>query len=116
VQAILAETGGGMSYEGYTELLCSKGHKWSRDAYSTFCQDQRCSVCGSEEVFRHEVDQTNGIELDENGIPFPHTVPHPFEETGWEDRWQEDHYGNTYAVKIPLYKIPTTQTIRTDGV
>ena len=51
-----------MSYEGYIEQLCSKGHYTTADAYD---KDDKCWVCKSEIVWTNNVDQTN-----DNGYPF----------------------------------------------
>ena len=98
-----------MSYEGYTEMLCEQGHRLCVESYNWDHEPSHCPVCNGKMVFRHEVDQTNGIEWDENGIPLPHTVSYPFEEDGWDDEWLEDHYGNRYAKKILRYKIPQSE-------
>ena len=95
-----------MSYEGYVERLCETGHLSSFDFYP---DDEMnvCAQCKKPFVFQHSVDQTNGIECDDDGAPYPDTVGYPFEEAGFEDQWHTDHYGNKYATKISLYKIPT---------
>ncbi len=97
-----------MSYEGYTEYLCNNGHLTQQDAmYEMYVEEvKECCRCHSSFIFRHSVDQTNGIEYQENGEPYPDTISYPFEENGFEDVWHKDHYGNKYAVKVILYKIP----------
>lgn len=47
-----------MSYEGYTEYLCTRGHYMTRD-----CRDDRplqCDVCNLAIEYQNSVDQTNG--------------------------------------------------------
>jgi len=51
-----------MSYEGYSQLICAKGHYSIRDAYDG---DDRC-YCGEKYVWTNSVDQTN-----DDGFPFP---------------------------------------------
>lgn len=87
-----------MSYEGYVEYLCTKGHRSCNDAYEDDLQ--ACPRCGGELVWHHAVDQTNGVEYDENGIPDPHTIHWPLEQIGEETE--------TIVQKIPLYRIPPT--------
>lgn len=94
-----------MSYEGYIQYLCPKGHLWELNVYE-LDEIIVCPYCDREPVFHHSVDETNGVELDDEGVPISNTVPYKFEEIGWEDLWYTDHYDNNYAVKIPLYKIP----------
>lgn len=45
-----------MSYEGYTEHLCSQGHYSTCDAYA---ENLSCPICNAEIVWTHGVDQTN---------------------------------------------------------
>jgi hypothetical protein len=51
--------GGGitMSYEGYTQALCVKGHQNSIDQYE---ERETCHVCQEALVWFHQVDLTNG--------------------------------------------------------
>lgn len=85
-----------MSYSGFTERLCLTGHFFMQDAYAT--APEHCSWCGKSFRYFHGVDQTNGY--DES---IPGSCCAPKEEIGFEDHWREDHYGNRYSVKIPLY-------------
>lgn len=45
-----------MSYEGYVQMLCKKGHYWTHDAYD---KDILCPDCGGEAVWCNNVDETN---------------------------------------------------------
>ena len=47
-----------MSYEGYVQRLCAKGHYHTTDCY-TEDEADRCPDCGSPFVFRNGVNQTN---------------------------------------------------------
>ena len=55
-----------MSYEGYSQFWCKKGHYWTKD-----CEElpnlmyeenvkQKCPICKGEEVFENMVNVTNG--------------------------------------------------------
>ena len=46
-----------MSYEGYTEVLCSNGHYTTIDCHDSL---ERCPWCKSLPKMTREVDQTNG--------------------------------------------------------
>lgn len=46
-----------MSYEGYVQAICAKGHQRAWDAF--YHGLERCQ-CGADIVFTNEVDQTNG--------------------------------------------------------
>ena len=96
-----------MSYEGYDEFLCEKGHHWTIDSMEFYgdqfgeeSQNARnvCPVCKGKMKYWCAVDETNGYDEDN-----PHTYSAPKKEIGFEDQWHEDHYGNKYATKILLF-------------
>src|SRR5574337_345021 len=52
-----------MSYEGYVQLLCEKGHYFTEDYYIfglSEDDDWRCGVCGGHLAWWNCVDLTNG--------------------------------------------------------
>lgn len=54
-----------MSYEGYSQFLCSKGHLWMRDCYAIDYAGKSCPICQNLAVWENMVDITNGSEDDE---------------------------------------------------
>lgn len=80
-----------MSYEGYDEFLCSKGHYFASDVYSS--RPATCPVCSSPWAWRHSVDQTNGVVRGDPG-----TRPAKLKQVGEEE----------YAAKRPIFAIPKT--------
>ena len=48
-----------MSYEGYTQFICKKGHYWTKDCYMAD-EDQHCYVCNDKAVWENMVNETNG--------------------------------------------------------
>jgi DNA-directed RNA polymerase subunit RPC12/RpoP len=86
-----------MSYEGYEEYLCEKGHYINHDIHDE--HPEVCEHCGSKWVFWHPVDQTNGYEEDN-----PDTKPAPVTKIRDEEIWRKDHLGNQYCIMRPLYK------------
>ena len=48
-----------MSYEGYTQLICKKGHTWMVDC---MMDDEKPCHCGAPIAWSNMVDQTNGCE------------------------------------------------------
>lgn len=82
-----------MSYEGYTEYLCEKGHYWSANCY--FDDGEPCAVCGGAPVWRHAVDQTNGV-LSKRQDPHGATRPAKLKILRYEE----------YTAKRPIYEIP----------
>lgn len=110
-----------MSYEGYVQVICKSGHYHIYDCYEwlDICDTTwdidgqsprvwKCPICGLGLAWRNGVDTTNGsfetnLETGKVERIDGHIEP---EELGFYDDWKEDHYGNKYAVKVPLYKIP----------
>ncbi len=84
-----------MSYEGYVEYICVKGHLFARDCYSD--EPAICIRCRGKVAYIHPVDETNGIDEDDPG-----TFSGDVEIVGEEDTWHRDHYGNKYATRITL--------------
>jgi len=67
-----------MSYEGYTEFLCEKGHRSVVDCYER--DPTTCGVCQGKLTHRHSVDCTNGVVRGDPG-----TRNAPVAEIGVED-------------------------------
>ena len=88
-----------MSYEGYEQLLCKKGHYWFADAYEFFdlADDERpmCPVCKTPVVWWNSVDQTN---CEDAG----------YVELEVAQLAQECvcHCGHKHTLTPPTYKIP----------
>jgi len=61
-----------MSYEGYSQLLCKKGHNWNVDCnempqeYEEI-RDVNCPRCGERAIWENMVNLTNGS-YDDNGV------------------------------------------------
>jgi hypothetical protein len=53
-----------MSFEGFDQYLCAKGHSWEKDAYDY--GDVVCPVCDGNAVWWNQVDETNGS-FDDDG-------------------------------------------------
>ena len=51
-----------MSYEGFSQFLCSKGHLWTEDCNSTAFElkGNLCGLCGEPAIWENMVDVTNG--------------------------------------------------------
>jgi hypothetical protein len=50
-----------MSFEGYNQLLCKKGHYFNLDVYEDRdIEDIKCSFCGENVAWYNIVDVTNG--------------------------------------------------------
>ena len=86
-----------MSYEGFTEFLCTGGHYSGKDCYDD--DPFKCPRCGEPIMYRHAVDVTNGAVDDD-----PSTMPAPKEQIDTEDDWQIDRYGNRYARAVAVYR------------
>jgi hypothetical protein len=53
-----------MSYEGVEEYLCENGHHTVRDVYDRI-DDGYCPICRGLIVTVHNVDETNGAEVED---------------------------------------------------
>lgn len=82
-----------MSYEGYTEYLCERGHFFTRDAYES--DPVECDVCKRDVAHFHPVDQTNGVVEDD-------PTTHPAEKFLIEEEWTErySYMGTPYKVPV----------------
>lgn len=51
-----------MSYEGYSQFLCKKGHYWTVDCYLVECllEKNMCPICHQPAIWENMVDETNG--------------------------------------------------------
>lgn len=88
-----------MSWEGYTEQLCERGH-YSVENFMPTLQRATCRLCGSRIEFECIVDTTNGAGEEE----YEGSHPGAKEEIGFNDKWMVNHYGNKYAVKQMQYR------------
>ena len=53
-----------MSYEGFDQVLCKNGHLREFDCYDSvelFHAGDLCSTCNEVYVYRHGINETNGI-------------------------------------------------------
>lgn len=55
-----------MSYEGFTQFLCKRGHYWTADCYIAD-NSKSCPYCGNAAVWQNMVDETNGAFDEETG-------------------------------------------------
>lgn len=90
-----------MSYEGYYQAVCEKGHRFDMDVY----HEARCE-CGAKAAFVNSVDDTN---CDSYGIVRPE---------GWEHFLIEAERtetcsccNHTKVVALARYRIPTESEI-----
>jgi hypothetical protein len=81
-----------VSYEGYDEYLCEKGHRWAVSCYDDM---KKCPVCCRDAVWHHAVDETNGM-LDKEEDPSGCTRPAKLRVVRYE----------TFQAKRPIYAIP----------
>jgi len=71
-----------MSYEGYTQYLCAKGHIQTRDCMEPTLKV--CPSCGSRIAWSNGVDQTNGSR---HQFDLPDEVWETFPETASQEEW-----------------------------
>lgn len=87
-----------MSYEGFEEYLCKKGHYYTGDAFDNAPD---CPYCSSAPAHYHAVDCTNGIEEGCPGTTMGEKIPN-----GHWDMPQVDVLGNKYVKRINIW-LPT---------
>lgn len=85
-----------MSYEGYTELLCERGHYGTIDAFDDAGAWQ-CPACGATAAYTCEVDQTNGYDRTD-----PRTYGGETTVTG-EAVWCQCACGHKHIAGQPTY-------------
>lgn len=63
-----------MSWEGYGQALCEKGHQYFFDAYDS---EAECTICRSNMAWSYMVDLTNGCDEDcgEGAKCYAHPIP-----------------------------------------
>jgi hypothetical protein len=88
-----------VSYEGYTEYLCARGHRRVYDCWDDV--DSHTCSCGAKFVFQHMVDQTNGEDLN-----IPATLPYPFRIATPETTCRCSTCGHVHMMDEPIYEIP----------
>jgi hypothetical protein len=117
-----------MSFEGYNQYLCKKGHLSEVDVY--FDEEKKCH-CGDKYVWRNQVDQTNGMYCECGGGYCTETFD---EECEWCDGGRIDGYvalevdtpeeiyqctdkkcGRHITIAEETYKIPTDVGHKIDG-
>lgn len=86
-----------MSYEGYSEHICTEGHYYTRDAYAF---NETCH-CGAESAWENMVDQTN-----DNGYSF---VDFGLREKTATKMKTCECCGHTKQIEQATYHIPTEQ-------
>lgn len=104
-----------MSYSGYREYICNKGHYFTVDEWDD--EPKKCPKCGDVINYRHTVDQTNGYGENQRYIEsfdykneehkdciFYADCDAPKKEIGFEDIEHKDKYGNVYYTDIKLYE------------
>jgi hypothetical protein len=80
-----------MSYEGYSQNLCTSGHLLEVDCYDDV--PEKCEYCDCAFVFSHDVDNTNG---ENNKMQFKILQDATYEEC-------DEKY---YLVDPAIYEIP----------
>ena len=89
-----------MSYEGYEQHICAKGHRFDTDCGHMFDHREDKCHCGAKSVFCNSVDDTNCISF---GI-----IP----ESEWEKlqltpaKQQTCNLGHVHVVEEATYRVP----------
>ena len=98
-----------MSYEGYEQHLCKKGHLFSQDAMYFVGQEEDgpvCHHCNEPSVFFNSVDDTNGEEW---GL---------ITEDGWKmllltpEVRKVCNLGHEHVIKHATYRMPRNEELK----
>lgn len=97
-----------MSFSGFYQILCSKGHYWTEDCYvadneGTVDGEGVCSFCGSPVAWWDMVDTTNDA-----GEP---TILELYE---YAKHCTCDKCGDTHKISPDIFKIPKDKGHRID--
>ena len=91
-----------MSYEGFSQLICSEGHYWTLDCNIVEdLQKNLCPICKKPAVFENMVDITNGS-FDDDGTRIDNFIePEIDKEVKLICKC-----GNEHVCSCSTYKIP----------
>ena len=98
-----------MSYEGYSQLLCKKGHTWNVDCNEIpnllyeEPRDVKCPKCGEKSIWENQVNVTNGSWEDEERIDGYVELEIKSETSGVCSACGEKHICNV------TYKVPSSK-------
>lgn len=103
-----------MSYEGYDQFLCKKGHYWTNDVEVNWDggnEKEKCPICGEEAVWENQVNITNGS-YDDDGNRIDGFVDLKIEKCtqGICSKCKKPHVCGT------IYKIPKDNAVVGEGV
>jgi len=84
-----------MSYEGYSQFLCTEGHYWTIDCYF-IKKDNWCSICCKKAIWGNMVNDTNGCEPSDNYEAL---------NTNWDFGDLHKEVGDCICGYIPLEKV-----------
>jgi DNA-directed RNA polymerase subunit RPC12/RpoP len=87
-----------MSFEGYYQFLCKKGHNWDEDCYAIEPEEAKCPTCKEKVKWWNLVDHTNGS-FDDDGV----TRIDGYIELKVDKLIKCEHCGSTISV---TYEIP----------
>jgi hypothetical protein len=88
-----------MSFEGYYQRLCRKGHFSAKALYDKTRWDSACYVCGENIVWWNLVDQTNS---DAYEVPLEMVTEAEF--------WECEHCNSRRLTAHPTYRIPDAKS------
>jgi len=98
-----------MSYEGYSQILCRKGHQSTEDAYGE-SETFKCPVCGEPKAWSNQVDLTNGS-FDEKGERIDGYIELEIKEPAVTCKCPTCN--NVHVVQVQTYKIPKKRKRKT---
>jgi len=103
-----------MSYEGYSQFWCKKGHYWTVDCNLLIYVDdtEKCPICNKEEVFENMVDVTNGS-FDDDGTRIDNFIEPEIKK---KEVMKCKSCGKERICDCSIYKIPKIQYLNKKNV
>lgn len=103
-----------MSYEGYTQCFCRRGHLFVRDAYAEYsdnhadvcCAIHNSAQCGEPIVIKNEVDDTN---CDRHG-EIPDAILRAMVKC--QPKFGSDGAGLSCMTDDAIYEVPDAATVK----
>jgi len=96
-----------MSYEGYSQFWCKKGHYWTIDCNLLHYEGEKvkCPICYKEEVFENMVDVTNGS-FDDDGTRIDGFIEPEIKK---KEIMKCKNCGKERICECSIYKIPKNE-------
>lgn len=95
-----------MSYEGYTQHICEKGHRFDTPCEYDFLEQGSVCHCGAKTAWHNDVDETNcesyGIVLEQDFQPLRIS----------DALYKTCDLGHAHMIREAIYRLPKTGELK----